>query len=447
MIALAGLSVAAWMLASLLNQRLTPLHRFQLPPSLIGGVLLLVLGPQAIGLLPADVYESWKSWPAVLISFLFAGIILEPGAAITASRSRSVIVQALYVWMLAFLQLAAGYAVCAVFARSEDRLFAGVIELSWLGGPGSAAAFVPVAERLKNPAAGQLAIAAATMGLLWGSLSGIPLAAYHRRRHEQAGHRQDPSAPGAEPPRTPAKKSAGAGPVQAIPLAAKAALLPSFLAPVLPVFFAWMARGAAVALMESVTGGEQTAQAINDLPLFFFVIPASYLVKPILLRALNPEGVRLFHQLSLEGIILSAVATLSIALLADHGLMLGILCSAAALLSLGCHLLLSPRLLPHHPELSLINYGMATGTTALGLTLLRTYTTRPHLAALEIYGLAAPFSAPFIGGGMLSLLVFPELTVRYPPAVLLLLSLSAALLIGMFIRFLGRTAQSETEGA
>lgn len=455
MIALIGLGTATWLLASALTLRLSILRRFQLPPALVAGMMLLGLGPQGLALLPDAPFDSWKTWPGVLIAFLFSGIILEPGTSSSESRSRPVLAQALYVWMIAFLQLALGYGVCAVFALPEDRLFASVIEISWLGGPGSAAAFMPVAERLGNAAAGQIAVAAATIGLIWGSVSGIPLAAYHRRR-EQHQRGQQPALPTNRGHRIPTTSRESATFTQSGAESGtngpSLALLPSFLIPVLPVFLAWMLREILAALVGTAAGvlsgggGESrgssalSAQAVSDLPLFFLVIPAAYLIRPLLPRSLHAEGVRLFHQLSLEAIILSAVATISVSILAEHGGMLALLCAGGAVLSLACHAWLSPRLLPHHPELSLINYGMATGTTALGLTLLRTYTTRPDPRSLEIYGLAAPLSAPFIGGGMLSLLLFPEIAVRHSPVLLLAFALLGAVVTGGIAGLLAQTA-------
>jgi ESS family glutamate:Na+ symporter len=56
-------------------------------------------------------------------------------------------------------------------------------------------------------------------------------------------------------------------------------------------------------------------------------------------------------------------------------------------------------------ELGLINYGMSTGTTATGLLLLRMVDTDLESGAAQDYALAAPLSAPLIGGGLLTLMM------------------------------------------
>jgi glutamate:Na+ symporter, ESS family len=67
-------------------------------------------------------------------------------------------------------------------------------------------------------------------------------------------------------------------------------------------------------------------------------------------------------------------------------------------------MVLSRWILPkeHWFQLGLINYGMSTGTTATGFVLLRVVDPELRTQAAEDYALAAPFSAPFIGGGMIT---------------------------------------------
>jgi ESS family glutamate:Na+ symporter len=69
-----------------------------------------------------------------------------------------------------------------------------------------------------------------------------------------------------------------------------------------------------------------------------------------------------------------------------------------------CLLVIGRRLLPRRYwfELGILNYGMSTGTTATGLMLLRIIDRDLDSGAAEDYALAAPLSAPFVGGGMIT---------------------------------------------
>lgn len=424
MIGLVGTAAFAYLLAWALNRRLTWLNRLLLPPSVVGGAILLLLGPQVSGtfgieIVPLEYYESYRTWPGVLISFLFSGMILEP-ATRREKAGLAIISQSLYVWFIAFVQLAWGYIVVLFFAvDTHDRLFAHAIELSFLGGHGAASAFYAIAERLGNRAAADLCVAAATFGMLFGLGSGLLLAAFHRC-HNQYGVGLFLEAHSFDSESDTRKKTASKQ--ISIPVTEEVEeeqrLLLSFLLPVLPVFLAFV-------LIEVLSG---MMPAVQELPLFFFVILIAHSLKKLFQPLLNVTAVRTFHRFALEGLILSAVATLSLQTIRNHAGLLLALCTGAAVITLLLHLLAAPRLTPEYPDLALINFGMSTGTTAVGLALLRSLRQSLPARPVEIYGMAAPFSGPFIGGGILSLLVFPELTMQFPPPVMLIVTITLSVI-------------------
>lgn len=424
MIGLVGTAAFAYLLAWALNRRLAWLNRLLLPPSVLGGAILLLLGPQVSGtfgieIVPLEYYDSYRTWPGVLISFLFSGMILEP-ATRREKAGLAIISQSLYVWFIAFVQLAWGYTVVLFFAvDTHDRLFAHAIELSFLGGHGAASAFYAIAERLGNRAAADLCVAAATFGMLFGLGSGLLLAAFHRC-HNQYGVGLFLEAHSFDSESDARKKTASKQ--MCIPVTEEVEeeqrFLLSFLLPVLPVFLAFV-------LIEVLSG---MMPVVQELPLFFFVILIAHTLKKLFQPLLNVTAVRTFHRLALEGLILSAVATLSLQTIRDHAGLLFALCTGAAVITLLLHLLAAPRLTPEYPDLALINFGMSTGTTAVGLALLRSLRQSLPARPVEIYGLAAPFSGPFIGGGILSLLVFPELTMQFPPPVMLIVTITLSVI-------------------
>ena len=79
---------------------------------------------------------------------------------------------------------------------------------------------------------------------------------------------------------------------------------------------------------------------------------------------------------------------------------------------------------------------MSTGTTATGFVLARIVDKNLDSGAAEDYALAAPLSAPFIGGGILTLLL-PTLITRTGMAwiaIPLLLVLVALFMLGLALR-------------
>jgi glutamate:Na+ symporter, ESS family len=108
-----------------------------------------------------------------------------------------------------------------------------------------------------------------------------------------------------------------------------------------------------------------------------------------------------------------------------------------------CLLVLAPRLLPraYWFELGLLNYGFSTATTAQGLMLLRIVDPELKTGAAEDYAVAAPLSAPFIGGGVITFVGFP-LLLQWAPTGWVALGLCVAI-AGLYLlgRELGQRAR------
>ncbi len=108
---------------------------------------------------------------------------------------------------------------------------------------------------------------------------------------------------------------------------------------------------------------------------------------------------------AMEFLIVAAIASLRIEVVAAYLGPVALLCGMGFVWTAFCLLVLSRRVLPreHWFELGIINYGMSTGTTAQGMMLLRIIDKDLDSGAAEDYALAAPLSAPFIGGGLLTI--------------------------------------------
>ena len=73
--------------------------------------------------------------------------------------------------------------------------------------------------------------------------------------------------------------------------------------------------------------------------------------------------------------------------------------------NLFCHYYIRKKLLPEDIsfELSILNFGMLNGTTAIGLMLLKMIDPELKSRAIKIYAESAPLTSPVIGGGALTL--------------------------------------------
>ena len=427
-----GFACLALLVGMLLYYRISVLRKYLIQPALLGGIFLLALGSQGTAMIAQENYDTWSRWPGFLISFLFSTLILAAPDNRSSSRSIGpVFFQGGYVWILALGQIAAGLAVISFF-DSRWWVAGHIIEIGWMGGHGSAAALIAVADDLGHREAAELALFSATIGLLYGSISGMLFINIIKRKFEN-DHAVDSgihyskinpgrlSGNGGEGPdrNNDAESSTKPG----LDLDENAGWLISIIAAVLPVAVAYFfLELLSLALARTYP---DASMWLGKLPLFFIALLFAFPVRKILQawNILDTGHARILNSLILEVLIVSAIATLNLGLLLDSWEILLSLTLIGALWTAFCFFWIAPRLLDHHPDLAIINYGMSTGVTALGLLLLRSYRNRIPSEPATIYGLAAPFSAPFIGGGIISLLL-PIWTLEFGP-----LSLSLVLCI------------------
>ena len=132
----------------------------------------------------------------------------------------------------------------------------------------------------------------------------------------------------------------------------------------------------------------------------------------------------------MDFLVVSAMTSLSIVAISGVILPLMILLVVAFVWTGFCLIHVARKLLPpsYWFELGIINYGMSTGTTATGFVLLKIVDKHLDSRAAEDYALAAPLSAPFIGGGMLTI-ALPLLVLERVPIAVSAIGLSMVVLI------------------
>ena len=188
---------------------------------------------------------------------------------------------------------------------------------------------------------------------------------------------------------------------------------------------------------------------LKTLPLFIYTLLGGLLVRKAAERLrladlIDGASVQRLTGAAMDLLVVAAIASLNLTAVFDVWKELGLLIVAAFLWTGFCLLVVARRLLPagYWFELGIINYGMSTGTTATGFVLARIVDKNLDSGAAEDYALAAPLSAPFIGGGILTLLL-PTLLTRTGTAwiaIPLVLVLAGLFLLGLMLR--QRTASS-----
>ena len=387
-----------------------------LPASITGGLVglgIIQSGLATVGVGPNWIPEQVKSisetlhtWPGLLIAVVFAGLFLDKPGKSFAQTVQGAIRQGNMVWIISLGQVAVGLltAWCIIgplqlapFHGDVPIYFGQLIEAGFVGGHGTSAALGDVYEELGFSEAKDLAFFMATVGLIFSVLSGmffVNLAV--RLGWTRAGKVDLPQTSGLEARRRAEK--IGLGKVNAEVLD--------------PLVFQAIILGTAFALglgMQKLVG-----LAYDGLPLFMFTLIGGWLVRDAMRLCnihdlIDPATIRRLVAAAMEYLIVAAIASLNVELVLQSILPLSIMLVLAFAWTTFCLVVLSHQLLPsaYWFELGIINYGMSTGVTASGLMLLRIIDKDFDSGAAEDYALAAPLSAPFVGGGVVTVIGLP----------------------------------------
>jgi glutamate:Na+ symporter, ESS family len=408
-----------------------PVRRLHVPSSVIAGLLGLAV-VQAIRLLNNDVLPSWlddiagqtgqfRQWAGPLIALVFAGILMEKPRKSHDAVPTDVLRQGIASWFVILGQVLIGTVVVWLWAGPAFRLpiaFGQIIEVGMAGGPATAKAMGDVyAKQFDFPQGTDIGLFVATFGLVWGVFSGIALVNVgFRRGWPRLGGKAGPEfVSGIEPELT--GESLGEGKVR-----------PDVLDPLmLQLLLIGAAYGVGM-LMKSTLGwglsffddpnnAKQLSDHLAGIPLFIFTLLGGLVVREALYaaglyRLLDPATLQRITGVALEIVIVASLTTISLAALRHY------IAPVLVLLALGSAwcvfnlLWVSPRILPRKCwfELGLMNYGFATATTPQSILLLKMVDRDLKTGAAEIYAGAVPLSAPFVGGGILTLVGFPLLS-------------------------------------
>ena len=395
-----------------------------MPASVVAGIvgfLLLQVAPRPAPLeaTASALVAQLRTWPGILIAVVFAGLLLERPARPFHESARLAARAGLYAWIIIVGQIILGLLATWLIIRRFFEVpmsFGQLIEAGFAGGHGSAVALGNIYGKLGFPAGMDLALFVATFGLVYGVLSGIVFVNIGVRRgwtrRGTADIAADANAPAAD----------ANAPAAADKPMAWARTPPDLLDPLaFQLLLLMLAVVVGMALQQAVwvlgppadrlfgTKEQSISRNIQNLPLFMFTLLAGLMVRHAmaLLRLdhlIDTASVKRLTGVAMEFLIVAAMASLRLEAVAAYfwpvALLLAIGCAWTAV----CLLVIAPRVLPraYWFELGILNYGMSTATTAQGMLLLRMIDKDLESGAAEDYALAAPMSAPFIGGGIIT---------------------------------------------
>lgn len=421
-----------------LRAKVRILQLFFIPAAVMGGIVGLVAATlistplfgtrplflEGLAQVAVAVVDELRAWPGWLIAVIFSGMLLErPGRSFRRSLGLAVR-EGIVVYIVILGEIAIGLlATWLVIQRFVDvpGSFGQLIEVGFAGGHGTAAAMGKVfKEQLEFPAGTDLGFFFATAGLIFGVVTGIVYVNLGvRRGWTRASGAKIAMLSGLEARHNPKPAAfARVRPEVIDPLVFQTIIVAAAFVTGMGLKWVMMVLIPAGAELFGASDEvrQQIARYAGNMPLFMFTLLGGLLVRELmhLLRIadlIDPEAVRRVTGAAMEYLIVAAITSMKLSVLFTYGAPVVLLLILGFLWTGFCLLFVARRLLPkgYWFELGILNYGMSTGTTAQGMMLLRIVDKDLDSGAAEDYALAAPLSAPFIGGGVITLVAMPWL--------------------------------------
>lgn len=396
-----------WVMARAIKRNFPLLQRYFIPSSLIGGVLLLLIGYQVVNIVPKEL-SSWIALlPAILINVVFATMFIghkrptpkqvwtQAGPMIAFGNT---IAWGMYVIgiLLVLLLLQPLFGTPAAFAP--------LLEISFSGGHGTAAGLAPTFTSLGFGETTDIALGLATLSIVTAVISGIAIINIYNRR---VGRIIDRATMKAQQQRmirrgydlTRVSRNMETNPkdvvVALVVIAASVAL-------------GWAILQLLVIAEEILLGPFTSIRVFAHLPLFPLCMFGGLLVQWLLetwrmQHHIKIRTIKNISAMTLDLLIVTAIGTISLNAIGHNFIAFITLAIAGVVWILGAFVVLAPKFFHKHWfEYGMTDIGQAMGMTATGLLLNRLVDPLNRTGARESFAYKQLAYEPFMGGGIVT---------------------------------------------
>ena len=417
------------LVGTLLRLKVGFFKKYYIPASLIAGFLGLIIGPDCLKIIPSDMNAAWSGMPGRLISVVFAPMLM--GVAILNPRKYLDISAPswFFGWIGAAIQVAVPFVVTGLILIpiwGVNPMFGTIVEVGFSGGHGTAAGMVEVYNHLNWPDGASLGMVSATVGLIVGIVTGMIFINYCIRKGYTSVVKSTEELKKSEDDVIPEEKR----------IASSISTINTNIVDGFALHIAFI--GLAILLgwfMQKFVG-----QYIKGFPLFPMAMIGGFIIQCVISKTrwaniLDRGTFAKIQGMALEFLIVAAVATIQIPVVIAYAGPLFILMVTATALMLWYFFYIGPRMFHEDwVEHAIVQYGTLTANAAIGLMLLRSVDPEMKTNAYLGYALRAPFSSPFIGGGLVTSLL-PIFALSFGPttAGLIALGVCAALFLACYL--------------
>ena len=396
------------------------LQRLFLPSSVIGGLFLLLIGPQVLALpLLRDLTSMWdllSGLSAYLINIIFAALFIgkeiPPLKEIWKLAGPQVCFGQTLAWGQYFFGILAGILVLSPLLGLP--VFAGaLIEIGFEGGHGTAAGLGPTFDALGWPEGQDLALGLATIGILVGVMAGIILVNWASRKNiiktDKAVEKlqEDDTCTEFEDRESLVKDKVRL-PESIEPLSLHLALIGAAIG------IGYLFLQLLIFLEDLLFSPFGWEGIMEFVPLFPLAMIGGILVQIIHHRLfkdtleIDRQHINRLQGVSLDFLIVASLGSLSLGVLADYWEALVLLALVGITWNLVAFMVLAPRFIKHHWfERGIGDLGQSMGMTATGLLLIRLADPDNRSQALGAFGYKQLLFEPVVGGGLFTAASMP----------------------------------------
>ena len=381
------------------------------------------------GLIPDFILDVWRPLPGMFINIVFAALFL--GKKVPSVKK---------IWDVAGPQIVMGQAVSwgqyvigllltllvltPLFGMNP--LAGALIEISFVGGHGTAAGLASTFENLGFAEGADLALGLATVGILVGVVAGIIIIniGYRKGFAKHVGGKEYFT----EEEKERLGESHGfemerqVKEVKAIePLAFHLSLI------AIAIVIGYVLQQGLILLEASTWGAWTDVVLFPYVPLFPLAMIGGVIVQIFFDKLdihmyIDQNLISKISGFALDVLLVSALATLSLQVIGENIMPFLLLAIVATAWNVFAFLYLGPRMIPEHWfERGLGDFGQATGMTATGLLLMKIADPEYKTPALMGFGYKQILFEPFVGGGLVTAASLPFIY-QFGPVVFLIIS-------------------------
>jgi ESS family glutamate:Na+ symporter len=411
--------------AALIRRWARWLRALFIPTAVIGGFVALAFGPEGVGrfiggsgLFSAETFAVWKALPGLLINVMCASLLLgerlPPLKTIWASSGSHVIMAGIMSsGQFAVGGLMALLVLGPVFGFTDKA--GALIEMAFAGGHGTLAGLTPVLAKYDADELLEVGLGLATIGMVSGIIIGTMLVNYAVNSGSIPVARQRPTSPTEDldidhhlpkPGDEPMDQWNGMTQVTAAAVFIGVSIAAGFL--LLELF--------------RLLFGSLGSDFFEKFPLFPFTIIGGVLVQLCAVRfrferAVNRRAVEGLGGLSVDGIVVCAIGTLSLDALGTHVGPLVVLAVASIAWSVVATMVIGPRVFPQDWfEHALAEFGESQGNVATGFVMVDMVDPARHTDVVGGYSYRQLITRPILGGGFVTALSVPLIAAWGLPA-------------------------------